>query len=177
MKPPEIFETHRLSLRPPQMKDAEAVFQNYARDKLVTRYLHWNPHETIEQTKTFLKRCVHVWQAGTAFPWVMTLKDTSEVIGMIELRIEEHRADLGYVLAREYWEQGLATEAAKLVIDWAIAQPGIFRVWAVCDVDNHGSARVLEKAGMEREGILRRWLYHPNVDKEPRDCYSYSIVK
>lgn len=177
LKPPEKFDTHRLILRAPVMQDAESVFNNYAHDKMVTRYLHWEPHNTIEMTKTFLKRCINVWKAGTAFPWVITLKDTQELVGMIELRIDEHRADLGYVVARKYWTQGYASEAAQLVLDWAIAQPTIYRVWAVCDVDNHPSARVLEKIGMEREGILRRWLFHPNIDKKPRDCYVYSMVK
>jgi len=175
--PPENFNTQRLILRTPTLQDAAQIFQNYANDKLVTRYLHWQPHASIEMTRNFLKRCINVWKAGTAFPWVITLKDSLQVIGMIELRIDEHRADLGYVLARDYWEQGYASEAAQLVADWAIAQPSIYRVWAVCDVDNHASARVLEKIGMQREGMLRRWLFHPNIDKEPRDCFVYALIK
>ncbi len=177
MRPPEQFETSRLKLRPPVLKDAKPIFNNYANDKLVTRYLHWEPHDSIEKTRAFLKRCRNVWRAGTAFPWVMCLKDSGEVIGMIELRIDGHCADLGYVLARDYWDRGYASEAAQLVLDWAIAQPPIYRVWAVCDVDNYASARVLEKIGMQREGTLRRWLFHPNVEKKPRDCYAYSMVK
>jgi ribosomal-protein-alanine N-acetyltransferase len=50
-------------------------------------------------------------------------------------------------------------------------------VWAVCDVDNLASARVLEKAGMGREGRLRRWVLHPNVSAAPRDCWCYAHVK
>ncbi len=69
------------------------------------------------------------------------------------------------------------TEAVRAVIAWVFAQPGIYRVWAVCDVENLASARVLEKAGMHLEGILRRWLIHSNVSVEPRDCFCYSIVK
>ncbi len=177
MKPPERFETSRLTLRPPESEDAESIFRNYAADRLVTRYLTWPPHETISDTHKFIKRCENVWLAGTAFPWVLCLKESKEVIGMIEVKITDHRADLGYVLARDFWEKGYATEAAKLIVEWAMAQPRIYRVGAVCDLDNHPSAHVLEKIGMHREGILRRWLFHPNVDKKPRDCYVYSIVK
>ena len=72
-------------------------------------------------------------------------------------------------------------EAVRAVTQWALAQPGIFRVWAVCDIDNHASARVLEKAGMQLEGILRRWSGHPAADQSapevPRDCVCYAIVK
>jgi len=52
----------------------------------------------------------------------------------------------------------------------------VIRIGAVCDVENIGSARVLEKSGFVREGLLRRWLIHPNISDEPRDCYSYAHV-
>jgi RimJ/RimL family protein N-acetyltransferase len=177
LRPPEKFDTSRLELRLPVLEDAPKIYESYAQDKLVTRYLHWEAHNSLEETRSFLKRCMTVWKAGTAFPWMLILRETDEVIGMIELRFNGHRADLGYVLARKYWDHGYASEAAQLIVDWTIAQPSIYRVWAVCDVDNHASARVLEKIGMQREGVLRRWIFHPNVDKKPRDCYVYSIVK
>lgn len=177
MKPPERFETARLLLRPPTLDDAENIFETYANDPEVTRYLVWEPHETLEDTRKFLQRCVEVWEEGTAFPWVLVLKETGQLVGMLELRFEGHKADLGYVMAKAFWGEGFATEAAKLVVDWALAQPPIYRVWAVCDVDNYASARVLEKAGMQREGVLRRWLRHPSAGKTPRDCYAYAIVK
>ena len=63
------------------------------------------------------------------------------------------------------------------MIDWAFKQPDIFRVQAICDVENIGSARVMEKAGMVREGLLRRYVVHPNISDEPRDAFLYAIVK
>jgi RimJ/RimL family protein N-acetyltransferase len=69
------------------------------------------------------------------------------------------------------------TEAVKGLIAWALKQQHIYRIWAVCDVDNVASARVMEKAGMVREGTLRRWSVHPNISREPRDSYCYAIVK
>lgn len=96
---------------------------------------------------------------------------------MLELRPSGHRAELGYVLARDCWGRGVMTEAAQAVVTWALAQPGIYRVWAVTDVDNHGSARVLEKIGMQREGLLRRWMMHPNLSPEPRDCWCFARVR
>lgn len=177
MKPPEEFETKRLRLRIPALDDAEKIFNLYAQDKKVTRFLTWKPHDSIDETRAFLERCLDVWQQSRAFPWVVVEREQDQLIGMIELEVDGHRAELGYVLAQAFWGAGYATEAAQLVVDWAIAQPKIFRVWAVCDVENLPSARVLEKAGMKREGTLKRWLYHPNSDKKPRDCYVYSIVK
>lgn len=96
---------------------------------------------------------------------------------MLEIRIDGHKMDLGYALAKRSWGQGYASEAVQAVVDWAFRQGEIFRVWAVCYVENAASARVLEKVGMQREGRLRRWNMHPNVGDEPGDCYCYSIVK
>ena len=62
------------------------------------------------------------------------------------------------------------------VAGWAMRQDDIWRIGAVCDVENRASARVMEKAGLEREGILRRWIIHPNVGSEPLDCFSYAMV-
>lgn len=177
MKPPEGFETKRLYLRVPRLEDAEAIFNMYAQDNRVTRFVTWKPHESIEETREFLEGCVQAWEDCSSFPWVLVEKELDQLIGMLTVKIEGHRAELGYVLAQAFWGEGYGTEAASLVVDWAIAQPKIFRVWAVCDVENHPSARVLEKTGMRREGTLKRWLYHPNFDRKPRDCYVYAIVK
>ncbi len=177
MKPPETIETDRLYLRLPRMDDAEAIFDEYAHDGDVTRYLTWRPHESIETTRAFVGRCLAVWEDGSAFPWSIVLKDDGRLIGMIEMRVAGHKADVGYGLARRYWGNGYMTEAVRAVADWALGQPQIYRFWAVCDVDNVGSARVMEKAGMQREAILRRWIMHPNQSDEPRDCYCYAITK
>ena len=65
------------------------------------------------------------------------------------------------------------TEFLTEIAAWALRQPSVFRIGAVCDIENIGSARVLEKSGFVREGLLRRWLVHPNISDDPRDCYSY----
>jgi [ribosomal protein S5]-alanine N-acetyltransferase len=173
---PPVLETPRLRLRPPEPDDAGSIFADYARDPEVTRYLTWRPHATVEQTREFLRRCARVRAEGSAYPLAIVSRQDGRVLGMIELRVEGHAVNLGYVLARPYWGTGVMTEAARAVVEWALAQPGVYRVWAVCDVDNVGSARVLEKAGLQREGILRRYLMHPNTQDTPRDCFCYARV-
>ena len=177
IKPPELLETSHLLLRLPVREDSYAIFQKYAQDQEVTKYLTWKPHKNIDITREFVNRCIQCWQDESAFPWIVVRKNDSELVGMIELRIDHFRADLGYGIAREYWGNGYATEITKSVIDWALSQENIYRVWATCDVENLASARVLQKAGMQREGILRRFIIHPNISEEPRDSYCYSIVK
>jgi len=68
-------------------------------------------------------------------------------------------------------------EAVRAIIDLAFVSPAIYRVWAVTDVENFASARVMEKAGMVREGRLARYIMHPNISDEPRDVYCYAITK
>jgi hypothetical protein len=100
------------------------------------------------------------------------------VRGAFDLRqTAPHRLEFGYVLARPWWGQGLMTEALTEIVHWALRQPSVFRIGAVCDVENTGSARVMAKAGLIQEGRLRRWLVHPNVSDEPRDCFSYARVR
>lgn len=177
MQPPDIIETERLVLRPPTHADAPAIYENYARDPEVTRYVTWQPHKSIADTEEFLRGHLARRQAGTQFTWAITRRTDAQLIGMIEPFVSTYRVGLGYVLARAHWGQGYMTEAVLAVMDWAFAQPHVFRVWAVCDVANRASARVMEKVGMEREGVLRRWSLHPNVSAEPRDCYCYAKVR
>src|SRR5205807_234366 len=156
MNVPEVFETSCLRLRKPVIEDAESIFTRYAQDLVVTRYLIWLPHKRIEETREFLNRCLDCWNTGSAFPWVITGKNDNQVMGMIELRVDRHTANLGYVLARDFWGNGYMPEAAGAIVDWALSQPEIYRLWAVGDIENKASARVLEKIGMQREGTLRR---------------------
>lgn len=177
LRPPEVLETTRLILRPPVIKDAEAIFAKYAQDSEVTKYLIWRAHKGVDETKAFVEGCICGWKTETCFPWVVMRKEDNELIGMIELRIVGNEADLGYVLAHEAWGQGYATEMAKAVISWALDQKEIQRVWATCDWDNKASARVLEEAGLKFEKVLKGYIVHPNISEDPRDSMLYSIVK
>jgi [ribosomal protein S5]-alanine N-acetyltransferase len=176
-RPPDQLHTERLILRRPREEDAEALFHAYAQDAEVLRYLTWLPHRTVEETRALVRRALEEWEEGRTFRWVVVRRREDRPIGMVELRPDGHRLELGYVLARRYWNRGYMTEAVQAVVTWALAQPEIHRVWAVVDVDNRASARVLEKAGMQREGVLRRWSVHPNLGPLPRDCACYSAVK
>ena len=155
MNQPEIIRCERLILRKPRMDDAAFIFNRYAQDSEVTRYLIWRPHIHIGETETFLERCMQVWDRETNFPYTLTLHKSDEPIGMLETHNQGFKLEIGYVLVRSLWGKGYMIEALRAVVDWAFTQPGIFRVQAVCDVENIGSARVMEKAGMEREGLLR----------------------
>jgi RimJ/RimL family protein N-acetyltransferase len=177
MKMPEQLTTDRLLMRVPRLEDASAIFAGWAQDSEVTRYLTWRPHERIEQTQDFVRNCLAAWENHTRFPYMITLKNDGQVIGMIDPRIEGSRVGIGYGSARAYWGKGYVTEATRAVIDWAFQQPSVYRVYATTDVDNLASQRVLEKVGMQREGLLRKYIIHPNISNIPCDSYIYATVK
>jgi [ribosomal protein S5]-alanine N-acetyltransferase len=177
INPPKSLKTDRLSLRKAKLADAEAIFRQYATDPEVTKYVSWRAHRNLEETRDYMRMCSLAWDVGKAFHWVIECALDKQVMGMMIARVDAEKWELGYVLARQHWGRGFMTEALRELIAWALKQEDIFRVWAVCDVENLASARVMEKSGMQREGVLRRWSVHPNLSPEPRDSYCYAIVK
>jgi RimJ/RimL family protein N-acetyltransferase len=166
---PEILNTARLRLRRAQVDDAAAIFEEYAQDPDVTRCLSFRPNKHMSESQDFLRGCMARWEAGDEFVWAITLPSDDRAIGTVACRMQGHKAELGYALAKRFWNRGFMGEAVRAVADWAITVEPVFRVWAYCDVTNTRSARVMEKAGMQREGLLRRWSIHPIISTEPRD--------
>ena len=177
MRIPERMETARLLLRAPLLEDAAVVFAGWAQDKEVTRYLTWRPHQTIQETERFIQSCLLAWEQETRFPYMIIPKESSEVIGMIDPRIEGPKVGIGYGAARAHWGKGYIPKATRAIIEWAFQQPSIYRVYATTDVENVASQRVLEKVGMQCEGTLRKYILHPNISDVPRDSYMYAIIK
>jgi RimJ/RimL family protein N-acetyltransferase len=177
MEMPKQIETERLILRKPRLDDAHVIFEGWAQDPEVTRYLTWRPHQRLEETQGFVQRCLSAWEQKTRFPYIITLKENGKVLGMIDPRIEGPRVGIGYGAARAYWGKGYMSEATRAIIEWAFQQPSIYRVFATTDVENIASRRVLEKVGMQCEGILRKYILHPNLSDVPRDSYMYAITK
>ncbi len=172
-----MISTERLFLRKPRMEDASAMFSGWAQDPEVTLHLTWRPHESIEVTKSVLAWAIEAWEGETRFPFMIGEKATDQLAGMIEIRVDGHRAELGYVIARAHWGKGYMPEAVRAIIRWAFEQPQIHRIYATTSVDNRASQRVMEKVGMQREGLLRKYIVHPNISAEPCDSYIYAIVK
>ena len=178
-RPPESFRTARLLARRPQLEDAEAVFAAYAGDPVVTRYLSWRNYPEVAPLREFLRGVVHAWETdeGQRYAWLLCRHETAAPIGSIGVNFDAHGALVGYVLGRPHWGHGLMTEAMTYVVAWTMAQPSLFRAWAFCDAENIASARVMEKAGLSREGVLRRWHVCPTIGPAPRDCLVYAKVR
>lgn len=173
----EELSSASLRLRAPSLDDADAVYDEYAADPEVPRYMTWTPHKNRETVVEFVQGALERNRTGAEYHWAITRPAEDRLIGMISARIGGHMCDIGYVLGRKYWGRGYMTEAVTALSDWILADPDFYRVWAVCDVDNAASARVLEKSGFEKEGVLHRYMMHPNQSSEPRDCLAYARVR
>lgn len=180
MIPPELIETPRLLLRKPLAPaDAPRIYASYAHDPEVTRYLTWRPHRDLDESHRILRTRLAWWDEGREFSWVITARADGAVLGMISASDDDSpsRYTIGYVLARPFWGHGYMTEAARALVEVLFATPEVVRVWAVADWENVASMRVLEKAGMQREGLLRKWSVHPAISAEPRDCWCFARVR
>jgi len=172
---PDSIQTARLALREPRASDAVALFDAYTQDAEVTRYMTWRPHTSLAETESFIAGCVRDWASGARLAYILAFPDSPErAIGVLDARLRAHIVDIGYVLARAHWGQGLMPEAIGALAEAALSTPGLFRVQATCDVDNRPSARALEKSGFTREGRLERYIVHPNIGPDPRASFLYA---
>jgi RimJ/RimL family protein N-acetyltransferase len=174
---PTRFETSRLILRRAKPDDATSIFHGWAQDPEVTKHLVWKPHTRVEEAAAHIARSNAAWEAGAGYTYFLEDRETGALAGSIVARPGGHGVNLGYLLARPFWGRGFMREAVEIITTWWLAQPDVFRVWATCDTENLRSARVLEGAGFQFEGTLRRWDRHPNVSPEPRDALCYSRTR
>ena len=174
--PPREWRTARLAAAAAGRADAEAVLDSYARDPEVARYMVWRPHRDVTETVAFLDTCETAWASGRSYSWCLRLREDGALVGMLSARVRGDSMDMGYVLGQRWWRRGLMSEAVAWLVQWAWQQPSIARVWATCDVDNTASARLLARAGMRREGTLRRWVTRPALGGL-RDSFAYSLLR
>jgi len=174
----EHLETERLILRRPQPEDAADVFKRYASDRQVTKYLGWATHRTIEDTRTFLALCNDEWNRWPAGAYIIESRENGRLLGSAGFGFETPRqAVTGYVLARDAWGQGYATEALTELVRVA-GRLGVMRLYALCHPEHKASAHVLEKCGFLREGILHGYSPFPNLTPGRRGnvvCYGMAF--
>jgi ribosomal-protein-alanine N-acetyltransferase len=164
---PEQFltlQTPRLILRKLVITDAEGIFA-YASDPQVTSYVLWETHNSIEDSYDYINNvALAMYRSGKGINWGIVEKESNKLIGTCSLHTTpaHRRAELGYALARDYWGKGIMTEAAKAAIAFGFHVMHLQRVQGYCAVENVGSARVLEKSGMQFEGILHSYVFTKN---------------
>lgn len=172
------IETERLLLRRFVKEDALPMYKNWANDSDVTTFLTWQPHENVEVSKNILNMWIDEYKSSDNYNWGIVLKDYGKVIGSIAVvnqSADYDRCEVGYCIGKSFWGKGIMTEALKAVIDFLIKEVGFNRVHAYHHVINKGSGKVMVKAGMKYEGLLREYV--KNSKGIYTDCDMYSILK
>ena len=165
----EELLTARLTLRRPEVADAQSIFDRYASDPEVTRYLAWPTHRSLADTEAFVAFSDSEWARWPAGPFLAFLKSDGRLIGSAGFGFESlHEASTGFVLARDAWGLGYATEVANVMIELAAAL-GVGRLKAFCHHGHLASRHVLEKAGFRLEGLLPRYVVFPNLSSDKED--------
>ena len=152
-----VIDTPRLTLRRMRMTDAPDVYR-YAQDREVARHVLWEAHQSLWETRCYIRYLLYQYRSGQPGSRGIVHRETGRVIGTIGYMgyNQEHATvEIGYSLSREYWGQGLMTEALTAVIDETFRALPIHRIEAMHFTDNPASGRVMEKCGMTHEGHLR----------------------
>ena len=150
------MQTSRILLRPWRESDAEALFK-YASDTDVGPRAGWPPHQSLDESMEIIRTVFNNDRT-----WAIELKATGEAIGCIgyylhgesNINIGEQDAEIGYWIAKPYWNQGLCTEALKLIIAHCFNTKGFSTLWSDFFVDNPASGRVMEKCGFRDTGEI-----------------------
>ena len=175
MHAPESFTTRRLRLRKPTMADAPAIFDRYAGDPTVTRFLGFPRHESLDDTVAFVDASEREWATRPSGAYLI-FDEAGTLAGSTGLHIETpYRASTGYVLARDMWGHGYAAEAVGAIVQISTTLR-IRRLYALCHPRNRQSVRVLQKSGFDFEGVLHRHLVFPNLSPEPQDVECWARV-
>jgi ribosomal-protein-alanine N-acetyltransferase len=167
----DVLTGSRVILRPPTLDDAEVLFKRIACDPAVTRYLSWRTHPDINETRRVLTALFNVGQEHTR---LIELRDSGDMVGLCGWRmLSPHTVEIGYCIARRWWGQRLTPEVVSILLDEVGRDPAVYRVSAMCHVDNTRSARVLQRCGLSLEGRLVRYCVFPNLSAEPQDVLLY----
>ena len=186
----QTIETERLLLRPLTPEDASMMYANWANDPDVTRWLRWEPHKNVDETRELLSAWAELYPNPDYYQWAMVEKATGQVFGSISvynallgepqqkakwpgLELSGGIWEPGYCIGQKWWGKGLTTEALQAVVDfWFNQVDGAFLTCCHA-VQNPASGRVMEKAG---------FVYHHNdvyhkFDGTPVECRCYLLTK
>ena len=172
-----VVETPRLVLRPFVREDAQAMFDNWASDPAVTKFLSWPTYRSVEDAHSILNVWLESYGKPDFYQWAIVLKELNQPIGSISVVNSDDRVDMveiGYCIGRNWWGRGIMPEALSAVMVYLFDEVGMQRIEAGHDPDNPASGAVLRKCGLQYEGTLRRRI---RSNRGITDVAWYSILK
>jgi [ribosomal protein S5]-alanine N-acetyltransferase len=170
----QSIETVRLLLRRFCKEDAEDMFDNWAKDPEVCKYLLWGPHKDVEASRSRIIQWVNQYEVGNSYVWAITLQVRNIAIGSISVEISNDSSmscEVGYCIGKAYWSRGIMTEALLAVLHYLFNDVGYQQIQAKHDTQNVASGRVMQKAGMH----FAKYEYHVGLRRDGTfyDCAVY----
>lgn len=151
--------TERLVLRRFTVEDAESMYHNWASDEEVTKYLTWPAHNSLEITENTVDHWVSQYTQEDFYHWAIVPKELGQPIGTIGA-VNQNNAigmvHIGYCIGKDWWGQGYMSEALNCLIEFFFEEVGVNRIESRFDPRNPGSGKVMEKCGLQYEGISRQ---------------------
>ncbi|RKJ81799.1 N-acetyltransferase [Butyricicoccus sp. 1XD8-22] len=170
------LETERLVLRRFTMEDAQAMFENWASDPEVTKFLSWPTHQTIADSRSVLSEWTEQYQNDSFYEWAIVENETGEPvgsIGVVSSDLQVQKAHIGYCIGRRWWHRGITSEALQAVIGFLFDEVQVQRIDSQHDPRNPHSGDVMKKCGLRYEGTLRKSFWNNQGICDA--CY-YSIL-
>ena len=156
----QYIETERLVLRRFELSDAQAMFDNWASNDEVTKYLTWPSYTDVSAVEQKLEQWVSRYTDADRYHWAIILKENGPQpigsIGACHWHEDGAVPEIGYCMGKRWWHKGIMTEALGAVIDFLFHQVGVQRIIARHDVNNPHSGGVMRKCGMKFEGIREK---------------------
>lgn len=155
----QTLETERLVLRRAVPEDAQPMFDNWAKDPEVTKFLTWPPHGSADISLMVINSWIADYGKEDTYQWMIVPKEMNVPIGsisVVEQNADIGKAEIGYCIGKAWWHQGMMTEALQAVMDFLFDEVGMNRLEARHDPRNPHSGAVMRKCGMKYEGTTRQ---------------------
>lgn len=173
----DIISSQSIILRPFKIDDAYNMFNNWASDQEITKYISWNPHLDLNVTKQVINNWLIEYENNQTLNWAIDLcNENNNPYGSIGISkiIDHDTVEIGYVLAKKWWNKGIISKSLKMVINYIFQNTSINKIQAVCNVNNIGSQKVLEKNNMK---LLYEFNMFIEEKQELWKCFRYEIKK
>lgn len=152
------LETDRLKLRQFIIEDAQDMFNNWAKDEEVTKYLTWPAHKNVDDSQKYIELLTDEYKKLCSYDWGIELKEIKQVIGSmgaVRINDELNIVHIGYCIGKRWWNQGFTSEAFSAVIKFMMDNVKVNRIESRHDPRNINSGKVMQKCGLIYEGTLR----------------------
>ncbi|WP_277678311.1 GNAT family N-acetyltransferase [Gracilibacillus dipsosauri] len=172
------IETTRLILRRMALSDAQKVFNHWLSDERVSDNRVSAAHKTVIETMERVEKIVKNYDRKEFCWWAIERKVNGELIGEIDLYDFDNytgNCEVSYSIGHTWWNQGYATEALKAVVEFGFRYMNIHKIAAAHNTDNPASGKVMVKAGLVQEGVIRHMIR--NAKNQYKDCAVYGIIQ